>query len=150
MDKKVELLQKNKLDQIIICCIIACLSLNEDKYYEALGSIFAKYTFAPKQPVADMTCPGGDDANLLDYYNLTFLPSVEDMLDKQNPEFTLSPVRKGSLPKYKEGKFSLPPISKMFSGNPFEAARPSIRLGGSTSGDYQKKYYIFKIGHLTC
>lgn len=34
---------KNKLDQIIICSISACLNLNEAKYNLALSTIFQRY-----------------------------------------------------------------------------------------------------------
>lgn len=37
------MLMKNKLDQIILCSISACLNLNEAKYGLALNSIFQKY-----------------------------------------------------------------------------------------------------------
>jgi hypothetical protein len=37
------MLNKNKLDQIIICSISACLNLNEAKYNLALSTIFQKY-----------------------------------------------------------------------------------------------------------
>ena len=43
LTKKYNILMKNKLDQIIICSISACLSLNEAKYNLALSTIFQKY-----------------------------------------------------------------------------------------------------------
>jgi hypothetical protein len=37
------MLKSNKLDQIILCSISACLNLNEAKYGLALSTIFQKY-----------------------------------------------------------------------------------------------------------
>ena len=43
LNEKYELLHGNKLDQIIICSITACLRINESKHATAVSQIFHHY-----------------------------------------------------------------------------------------------------------
>lgn len=44
IEKKPELLERNNIDQIIICSITACLSINEDSNRISLEKIFSFYS----------------------------------------------------------------------------------------------------------
>lgn len=73
---------------------------------------------------------------LVDFYNLVFLPEVQEMMaSSEIPKFLYTPIRESQLRKVKEGKLSLPPISKISSGNGrFDSAGPTVRLGLGTPG----------------
>lgn len=44
IEKKPKLLERNNIDQIIICSITACLSINEDSNRTSLEKIFSFYS----------------------------------------------------------------------------------------------------------
>lgn len=75
MAKKTVLLETNKLDQIIICSICACLNLNEAKYKLALSKIFLQYNSVSLSYHSNCETLSQEEGplTLLQFYNMKFV-----------------------------------------------------------------------------
>jgi uncharacterized protein Veg len=98
MNKKPQLLQHNKLDQIIICSITACLNLNDNKSNPALTSIFRKYNSVTLSLHSNREMGERKieerPMTLLEFYNKVFIHEVQDMMSKEEqPRYLCTPIR---------------------------------------------------------
>lgn len=77
LDKKPYLLKKNNIDQIILCCIMSCLSINEKHEHQTLEHLFQSYNsniqFAFNSNQLGLKDHQGNEMKILDYYNEVFL-----------------------------------------------------------------------------
>lgn len=84
--RKPDIIRKNKLDQILICAICACLNLNQAKYNLALSTIFQKYHSLPLGLHSNQKIEGNDEEGapktLLEFYNKIFIHEVQDMMSR--------------------------------------------------------------------
>jgi hypothetical protein len=88
MVKKPSMLQRNKLDQIIICSISACLNLNDAKYNLALSTIFKEYnsvslSFHYNREMISANKTEDAPMSMLEFYNRIFIHEVQDMMSKE-------------------------------------------------------------------
>ena len=99
------------MDQIILCCIMSCLSINEKEEHQTLEILFCEYNsniqFAFNSNQLGLKDQFGNEMKIIEYYNEVFLSEIQDMLtEKQDQldDFLLTPVR----------------ITKLYSGSNIE------------------------------
>lgn len=75
-------MQGNKLDQIIVCSITACLGINESKHNTAISQIFHHYnqTTNSFHSLQDGLNFREGKMNLIEFYNSIFRCELEDMM----------------------------------------------------------------------
>jgi hypothetical protein len=145
MTKKPSMLQKNRLDQIIICSISACLNLNDAKYNLALSTIFSQYNSVPlsfhyNREMISVDKPEDTPMSMLEFYNRVFIHEVQDMMSKEeNPKYLYTPIRENHLKKLKDC-CRIPPytVSRLGIGQSMRSV-----LGGEGGlNSYRKQYII--------
>lgn len=97
IDKLPILLKNHRVDQMIVCSIASVLSINRGSTQLSLEEIFTHYNKlvlsynANRHSLFDAQ---GNQIGLVDFYNLVFLPAVEQLLDSpENNDFLATPVR---------------------------------------------------------
>jgi hypothetical protein len=80
LEKKPVLLQRNNIDQIIICSIMACLSLNEDSNRISLDKIFLFYcriSLSSDEDRVRLLDRNNNELNIVQFYNNVFLEEIQ-------------------------------------------------------------------------
>ena len=141
---KKQLLEKNKLDQIIICSITASLDFQKTKHSQALGTIFHHYnttSFSFNQNCEGLYCKNGNKMNLMDFYNNVFLLEIQDILkDSKYKELLLTPLRQQYIDKKFTG--NIPPVSK------YENSPKPLSGGIKASKNYQLRQIYFNFSKM--
>lgn len=79
IEKKPFLLKRNNIDQIIICSITACLSINEDANKLSLEKIFSFYqkvSLSSQENKEKLYDKEDNELNIVDFYNNVFLEEI--------------------------------------------------------------------------
>lgn len=80
IEKKPFLLKRNNIDQIIICSITACLSINEDANKLSLEKIFSFYqkvSLSSQENKEKLYDKEDNELNIVDFYNNVFLEEID-------------------------------------------------------------------------
>lgn len=80
IEKKPFLLKRNNIDQIIICSITACLSINEDANKLSLEKIFSFYqkvSLSCQENKEKLYDKEDNELNIVDFYNNVFLEEID-------------------------------------------------------------------------
>lgn len=83
IEKKPFLLKRNNIDQIIICSITACLSINEDSNKLTLEKIFLFYqkvSLSSQENKEKLYDKDENELNIIDFYNKVFLEEIDEIL----------------------------------------------------------------------
>lgn len=97
LDKLPILLRNHRVDQMIVCSIASVLNINRGTTQLSLEEVFTHYNRlilsfnANRHSLFDAH---GNQIGLVDFYNLVFLPAVEQLLDSpEHTDFLATPVR---------------------------------------------------------
>lgn len=81
ISNKPHLLQQNNLDQIIICSITGCLSINELNHNISLEKVVEYYEATTKEKLYNREMR---EISIIEFYNEVFLSEIDDII-RQKP-----------------------------------------------------------------
>lgn len=138
MESRAHLLRNNKIDQMIVCSIAGCLSINYSSRKLTLEQIFNYYNllnFSFHSNRTGLFDREGNSLDLMAFYNTVFLPEVEDLIDQAGDaaDFLTTPVRLQRKKSREEGcnitpiplKFRQSAMNDLFNIGPVKKVKPN-------------------------
>lgn len=85
MEREPSMISRNKIDQVIICCITAALSLNEEPHLSVIQKIFEQYrkvTLSFESNLLSMVDVHGNSFSIIEFYNTHFIPILDRLVNE--------------------------------------------------------------------